>query len=57
MNQQKFFKFIFAVIVIANIFLAAWNYMKGDMVGFLISVLVVVLWAAVAFGMTKFVIK
>jgi hypothetical protein len=57
MNQEKFFKGIFAIIVVANILLAAWNYMKGDFVGFLISALVVILWAAVAFGMTKFVIN
>jgi|GEM_PF-3185859 len=57
MDQQKFFKAVFAVIVIANLALAAWNYMKGDFVGFLISALVVVLWAIVAFGMTKFVTK
>ena len=57
MDQQKFFSFTFAVIVIANLVLAAWNYMKGDFVGFLISSIVVVLWAIVAFGMTRFVIK
>ena len=57
MNQQKFFRFTFAVIVMANLILAAWNYMKGDLVGFLISALVVVLWAIVAFGMTRFVIN
>ena len=57
MKKQAFFKFIFAIIVIANLILAVWNYLKGDFVGFLISALVVVLWAIVAFGMTKFVIK
>jgi hypothetical protein len=57
MNQQKFFSITFFIIVIANLILAAWNYVKGDFVGFLISALVVVLWAIVAFGMTKFVIK
>ena len=57
MKKQTFFKVIFAIIVVANLILAVWNYIKGDFVGFLISALVVVLWAIVAFGMTKFVIK
>ena len=57
MNQELFFKITFAVIVVANAVLAVWNYMKGDLVGSMISTLVVVLWAVVAFGMTRYVIK
>ncbi len=57
MDRQKFFKAVFAVIVIANVILAARNYLKGDIVGFLVSAIVVILWAVVAFGMTRFVIK
>jgi len=56
-DKQKFFKVIFAVIVVANLILAVWNYLKGDFVGFLISAIVVILWAIVSFGMTKYVIK
>jgi hypothetical protein len=57
MNKQAFFKIIFSIIVVANLILAVRNYLKGDLVGFLISALVVVLWAIVAFGMTRFVIR
>ena len=57
MDKQKFFTVIFAVIVVANPILAVWNYLKDDFIGVLISALVVILWAIVAFGMTKFVIR
>ena len=57
MDKQKFFTVIFAVIVVANLILAVWNYLKDDFIGVLISALVVILWAIVAFGMTKFVIR
>lgn len=57
MNQKRFFRATFAIIVIANLILAVWNFIKGDLVGFSISAIVVVLWAIVAFGMTRFVIK
>jgi len=57
MNKQSLFKIIFAIIVVANLILSVWNYLKGDLIGFLISAIVVVLLIIVAFGMTKFVIK
>ena len=57
MNKQKFFKITFFVIVIANFILAIRNYLRGDIIGFLISALVVILWAIVAFGMTRFVVN
>ena len=41
MKTDDFFNVIFAVILVGNLFLGIWNYLKGDLFGASVSGLIV----------------